>query len=57
LVVEYKGNDRWDGVDSAEKRAVGAVWEGRSDAKCLFIMPDGKDFSAITRKLEANLQP
>jgi type III restriction enzyme len=51
LVVEYKGEDRWDGIDSEEKRAVGAVWEGRSDGKCLFVMPEGKDFESIRRKL------
>ncbi|MGO9610382.1 MAG: DEAD/DEAH box helicase, partial [Verrucomicrobiia bacterium] len=51
LAVEYKGKDRWDGIDSAEKRAVGTVWEGRSSGKCLFLMPDGKDFESIRRKI------
>jgi type III restriction enzyme len=51
LVVEYKGQDRWDGIDAAEKRAVGAVWEGRSDGSCLFIMPEGMDFQSILKKV------
>jgi len=53
LVVEYKGQDRWDGIDAAEKRAVGAVWEGQSNGQCLFVMPEGKEFGAITRKARA----
>ena len=51
LVVEYKGKDRWDGIDATEKRAVGAVWEGRSEGKCLFLMPEGKDFESIRKKI------
>jgi type III restriction enzyme len=55
LVVEYKGGNADKGwyamPDSQEKRAVGAVWEGRSGGKCLFIMPPGKDFAAIVRKV------
>ena len=48
LAVEYKGKDRYDTVDSEEKRAVGAVWVSRSDGRCLFIMPTESDFSVIT---------
>jgi type III restriction enzyme len=55
LVVEYKGGNAdvgWYAMpDSQEKRDVGAVWEGRSGGKCLFIMPPGKDFAAIVRKV------
>lgn len=51
LVVEYKGKDRWDGIDAAEKRAVGAVWEGRSKGKCLFVMPTDKNWISITGKV------
>jgi len=51
LVVEYKGKDRWDGLDSTEKRLVGKVWEGRSKGKCLFVMPEGKNLDEITRKI------
>jgi type III restriction enzyme len=57
LVVEYKGGNADKGwfamPDSQEKRAVGAVWEGRSGGKCLFIMPPGKDFAAIRRKISS----
>jgi type III restriction enzyme len=51
LVVEYKGEDRWSNDDSKEKRAIGKVWEERSDGKCLFVMPKGKDLAAIQAKL------
>ncbi len=51
LVVEYKGTDRYDTVDSEEKRLVGAVWAQRSGGRCLFVMPQGKDFSAIESSL------
>lgn len=48
LVVEYKGKDRYDNLDSEEKRAVGAVWASRSGGCCLFAMPTDRGFSAIT---------
>ena len=48
LAVEYKGKDRYDTVDSEEKRAVGAVWASRSSGRCLFVMPTEGDFSVIT---------
>jgi type III restriction enzyme len=51
LVVEYKGFDRWSDDDSKEKRAIGQVWEEKSDANCLFVMPKGPDWNAILAKL------
>ncbi len=55
LVVEYKGGDSTTGwyamPDSEEKRSVGAVWESRSNGRCLFIMPRGQDWEAIRRKI------
>ena len=51
LVVEYKGSDRWSNDDSQEKRMIGKLWEDRSNGQCLFIMPNGKDLSAIKAKL------
>ena len=51
LVVEYKGKHIFDGNDAGEKRAVGAVWEARSNGRCLFVMPTGNDFSEIRRRL------
>jgi type III restriction enzyme len=53
LVVEYKGKDRWDGLDSDEKRTIGAIWASRSNGKCLFIMPEGTDLNAITKAIKA----
>ncbi len=52
LVVEYKGEDRWSDDDSREKRALGELWEKRSDGSCLFVMPKGRDFQAIKAKME-----
>ena len=47
LGVEYKGAYIADGLDTAEKRTVGELWERRSAGKGLFIVAektvDGKD--------------
>ena len=47
LGVEYKGAHIADGLDTAEKRTVGELWERRSAGKGLFIVAektvDGKD--------------
>lgn len=51
LVVEYKGARDFGGSDAEEKRAIGEVWERRSNRCCLFIMPTEDDFSTITAKL------
>ncbi|RJO60950.1 restriction endonuclease subunit R [candidate division WS5 bacterium] len=51
LVVEYKGEDRWTDEDSREKRALGELWEKRSNGSCLFIMPRGKNLDAIGAKV------
>ncbi len=51
LIVEYKGFDRWSDDDSKEKRAIGKVWEDKSDENCLFVMPKGPDWNAILAKL------
>lgn len=40
FVVEYKGAHIADGPDTAEKRAVGALWEQRSARKGLFLMAE-----------------
>lgn len=47
LVVEYKGADRWSNDDSKEKRRLGELWALKSNGKCLFVMPKGKDWNAI----------
>ncbi|MBI4320053.1 MAG: hypothetical protein HY675_16300 [Chloroflexi bacterium] len=51
--MEYKGEDRWSNEDSKEKRDIGEVWEARSEGKCLFVMPKGRDFGAVRGKLGA----
>jgi type III restriction enzyme len=49
LVVEYKGEHLH--AEAEDKRAVGAVWESRSNGKCLFVMPEGKDLDKIRKKI------
>ena len=56
LVVEYKGAHIAEGRDTAEKRAVGELWERTSNGKGLFVLAeksvDGKDTrSQIVEKL------
>ena len=50
-MIEFKGggeDEAWYSTpDSEEKRMVGAIWAARSNGRCLFIMPKGKDFEAI----------
>jgi len=50
MVVEYKGEVYWSNDDSKEKRDIGGLWEKRSNGRCLFIMPKGKDLNAIKAK-------
>lgn len=51
-MVEYKGADRWSNDDSKEKRRLGDPWELKSNGKCLFVMPKGKELGAIKAKVE-----
>lgn len=51
LLVEYKGGHLTSADDAKEKRDIGAVWESRSNGRCLFIMPDGDDLAAIEAKI------
>ncbi len=46
LVVEYKGEHLWKGAE--EDRDLGRLWAERSGGQCLFVMPKGKDWAAIT---------
>jgi len=48
LVVEAKGEHLWTNEDSVEKRMVGKLWADRSDGRCVFVMPKGSDWNAIT---------
>lgn len=49
MVVEYKGKHLWELAE--EKRAVGAVWESRSQGRCLFVMPTDGEFGVIDAKV------
>ena len=51
LVVEYKNSRDWDLPDNIEKRRLGELWEKRSNGKCLFIMPRGKEWEVLREKL------
>ncbi|MDE0004848.1 MAG: hypothetical protein OXQ29_19325 [Rhodospirillaceae bacterium] len=50
LVVEYKGAHIAEGRDTAEKRAVGELWERKSEGKGVFVLAEksvgGKDTRA-----------
>ena len=47
LLVEYKSERDWSNDDSKDKRQVGDRWAELSGGQCLFIMPKGKDWTAI----------
>ena len=51
LAVEYKGANYYTANDAAEKRAIGAIWERRSNGRCLFVMPTARGFEEIEQKL------
>lgn len=51
LVVEYKGGHLEDTADTKEKRALGELWEARSNGTCLFVMPSNRNFEAIRQKI------
>ena len=40
LVVEYKGDAYATNDDSKEKRALGELWEKRSNGRCLFLFAE-----------------
>jgi type III restriction enzyme len=56
LAVEYKNKRDWHLPENVEKRQLGKLWEKRSNGQCLFIMPEGKDFEAISAKVRAALK-
>lgn len=51
LVVEYKGAYIYDNEDSKEKRRLGELWEAKSDGKCLFVMPTGRNYEEIRTRI------
>lgn len=52
LAVEYKNSRDWDLPENIKKRQLGELWERRSNGKCFFIMPRGKDWAAIREKVQ-----
>jgi type III restriction enzyme len=50
LVVEYKGEHLY--TDAEEKRIIGELWEKRSQGRCLFVMPTGRNFEVIRAKVK-----
>ena len=56
LVVEYKGAHIAEGLDTAEKRTIGALWQRKSGGRGLFIVVEkvvnGRD---IRQQMEAFL--
>jgi type III restriction enzyme len=56
LAVEYKSSRDWDLPENIEKRQLGELWERRSNGKCFFIIPKGKDFEAIRLKASEALK-
>jgi type III restriction enzyme len=47
LVVEYKGRDRKDNIDSTEKKTVGEVWEAKSKGRCIFRLVGIDDYASV----------
>jgi type III restriction enzyme len=52
LAIEYKNARDWRNDDSREKRSLGDLWERRSDGRCLFIMPEGRELETIRQKIQ-----
>jgi hypothetical protein len=52
----YKNSRDWDLPENHEKRQLGELWERRMNGRCFFIMPKGKDFADIRRKVEEALK-
>jgi type III restriction enzyme len=47
VVIEYKGADRYDQPDQAEKRRIGGLWARRAGERYRFVMPKARDWSMI----------
>lgn len=52
LVVEYKGAQYFSNDDSKEKRLLGELWETKSNNKCIFVMPTGRNYEEIRAKIK-----
>ena len=53
LVVEYKGKDRKDNIDSTEKKTIGEVWEAKSRGQCIFRLVGIDDYSGVLQSAVA----
>jgi type III restriction enzyme len=51
VAVEYKGRHRADLAEERHKKAVGELWEARSDRKCVFAWVVDKDWATLEIKL------
>ena len=51
LVVEYKGGDRLTNDDTKEKKALGELWERRSNGQCLFMLVSRNDYASRLQSL------
>jgi type III restriction enzyme len=49
LVVEYKGADLMSTDDTKEKRALGELWEARSNGSCTFRLVGRADMDTVVR--------
>lgn len=54
MVVEYKGKDRKDNIDSTEKKTIGEVWEARSKGQCIFRLVGIDDYRAVLQSAVAS---
>jgi type III restriction enzyme len=53
LVIEYKGKDRKDNIDSTEKKTIGEVWEAKSQGRCIFRLVGIDDYDAVLQSAVA----
>ena len=54
LVVEYKGEDRFEQEEEKDKRRIGEIWADAMGGRGLFCMPTARDFSTIDKTIGAH---
>ena len=54
LVVEYKGEDRFEQEEEKDKRRIGEIWADAMGSRGLFCMPTARDFSTIDKTIGAH---
>jgi type III restriction enzyme len=50
FVVEYKREDMMTTEDTKEKKAIGELWEARSEGRCIFRLVGANNMSQVLRK-------